>query len=320
MQPKKRKRQKVKSQLHPRNKHQGRYDLDQLAISCPALTPYVHLNKYGDQSIDFFDPAAVKLLNKALLMHYYDLVDWDIPENYLCPPIPGRADYLHHIAELLAGCNNGKTPNGPTIKCLDIGGGANFIYPIIGVKEYGWSFIGSEIDSVAFESAKKIMEWNQFLKEKIELRLQNNPDHIFQGIVQNDEYVDLTMCNPPFHASEQEAGFAALRKLKNLKHQKIEKPVLNFGGQNVELWCKGGEKKFVQNMITESKEFSHSCFWFSTLISKASNLKGVYEGLRKVEAEEVRTIPIGQGNKISRIVAWTFLDKEKQDAWIAGRW
>jgi len=300
------KKENSKTKLHARNKHRGRYDFKQLIDSCPELAPFVKLNDYNDESIDFFNPTAVKMLNKALLKHFYKIDYWNIPENYLCPPIPGRADYIHHVADLLGSKNKGKTSTGNQIKCMDIGVGASCVYPIIGVKEYGWSFTGSEIDPVAIESANKIIELNSSLKGMIKIRLQPNPASIFQGIIQKGEHFNLSICNPPFHTSMEEAQSGTLRKLSNLKRKKITKPILNFGGQNNELWCEGGEKRFVQNMIRQSKQFAASCDWFSTLISKQANLKSIYQTLKKVEAVEVETIPMGQGNKISRIVAWTF--------------
>jgi 23S rRNA (adenine1618-N6)-methyltransferase len=321
---KKKEHPKVKSGLHPRNKHRERYDFKQLIDSCPELSQFVELNDYKDETIDFFNPEAVKMLNKALLKHYYDIDNWDIPKNHLCPPIPGRADYIHHIADLLC-CNNPefpgrKIPRGNKIKCLDIGVGANCVYPIIGNKEYGWSFIGTDIDPVSIESANKIIEMNPILKGKIEIRLQCNPQDIFYGIIQKSELFDLSVCNPPFHASLAEAQSGTVRKLRNLKHKKITKPILNFGGQNNELWCEGGEERFVGDMIYQSKQFSTSCFWFSTLISNQSNLKNAYKALKKVKTVEVKTIPMGQGNKTSRIVAWTFLTPEQQKKWINTRW
>jgi 23S rRNA (adenine1618-N6)-methyltransferase len=310
---------KEKSGLHPRNRHRERYDFKLLIASCPELGQFVKLNDYKDESIDFFNPEAVKMLNKALLKHYYGIEHWDIPENYLCPPIPGRADYIHHIADLLYRNNpeflKGKIPAGTKIKCLDIGVGANCVYPIIGNKEYGWSFIGSDIDPVAIESGKKIIEMNPALKGNIELRLQHNPNDIFYGIIQKDELFDLSICNPPFHSSLAEAQSGTIRKLRNLKQKKITKPVLNFGGQTNELWCEGGEEKFIGDMIYQSKQFSTSCFWFSTLISKETNLKNAYKDLKTVEAAEIKTIPMSQGNKISRIVAWTFLTRQQQNKW-----
>jgi len=300
------KKENSKTKLHARNKHRGRYDFKQLIDSFPELAPFVKLNDYNDESIDFFNPTAVKMLNKALLKHFYKIDYWNIPENYLCPPIPGRADYIHHVADLLGSKNKGKTSIGNQIKCLDIGVGASCIYPIIGVKEYGWSFTGTEIDPVAIESANKIIELNVSLKGMIKIRLQLNAAAIFQGIIQKGEHFNLSICNPPFHASLEEAQSGTLRKLSNLKRKKITKQILNFGGQNNELWCEGGEKRFVQNMIRQSKQFAASCDWFSTLISKQANLKSIYQTLKKVEAVEVETTPMGQGNKISRIVAWTF--------------
>lgn len=312
---------KEKPTLHPRNKHRARYDFKLLIETCPELAQYVKLNNYRDESIDFFNPQAVRMLNKALLKHYYQIDYWQIPANYLCPPIPSRADYIHYIADLLASFNaQGQIPRGNKIKCLDIGLGANCVYPLIGHREYGWSFIGTDIDAESIASANKIIEKNSSLQGHIECRLQTNPKAIFQGIIQKDERFDVTICNPPFHASLAEAQAGATRKLSNLKHKKVTKPILNFGGQNNELWCQGGEEKFIANMIRESKLWSVSCFWFSTLISKQTNLHMAYQALKKEGAVQIKTIPMSQGNKTSRIVAWTFLSQEAQRQWINSRW
>lgn len=320
MLPKKKEHPKEKSKLHPRNRHRARYDFKQLIESCPELAQFVKLNAYKDESIDFFNPEAVVMLNKALLKQYYKIDHWNIPENYLCPPIPGRADYIHHIADLLSKYNHGEIPIGNKIKCLDVGVGANCVYPIIGNREYYWTFIGSDIDPIAIEAAKKTIDSNDSLKGKIELRLQTNPKNIFYDIIKKDEFIDLSICNPPFHSSAEEAQAGTLRKLRSLTKKKISKATLNFGGQSKELWCKGGEKKFVRDMIRQSKQFSGSCFWFSTLISKQSNLNSAYEALKKANATEVKTIEMGQGTKTSRIIAWTFLNKKQQKEWAKKRW
>jgi 23S rRNA (adenine1618-N6)-methyltransferase len=309
-----------KLKLHPRNKHRQRYDFDQLITSCPELKQFVARNIWDDESIDFSNPQAVLMLNKSLLKHFYGVEKWDIPPTYLCPPIPGRADYIHHIADLLAGSNGGKIPVGNKIKCLDIGVGANCVYPIIGNKEYGWSFIGADVDPVSIANAHQIINENPSLKGSVECRLQSNENDIFRGIILPDEFIDLTICNPPFHASLAEATAGTLRKLSNLSKKKVKKTTLNFGGQHRELWVEGGEAKFIENMIRESQQFANSCFWFSTNISKQSNLKNIYAALEKVASVEVKTIPMAQGNKISRIVAWTFLDKKQQKIWRDFRW
>jgi 23S rRNA (adenine1618-N6)-methyltransferase len=306
---------KSKSELHPRNRHRDRYDFKKLIGSYPELGLFVRENEYGDDSIDFFDPQAVLSLNKALLKHFYQIDFWDIPKNYLCPPIPGRADYIHYVADLLAASNNNTIPRGQQIKCLDVGVGANCIYPIIGVTEYDWLFVGTDVDPLAIESAKKITEMNPALRSKIALRLQQNTKQILQGVIQKEEQFHLTICNPPFHASAEEAEAGTLRKLSNLKRKKMTKPVLNFGGKSHELWREGGEEKFVSDMINESKQFDHACLWFTTLISKSSSLDLALAAIKNIGAAEVQIIPMSQGNKSSRILAWTFFTPQQRSNW-----
>ena len=313
-----------KTKLHPRNKHRERYDFRKLTYAHPGLSQFVRLNDFKDESIDFFDPHAVKALNKALLKHFYGIENWDIPDQYLCAPIPGRADYIHHIADLLYNIEPttdiGNINAGNKIMCLDIGVGANCVYPIIGVKEYGWSFVGTDIDDGAIEAAEKIVASNALLIEKIKLRKQINSNNIFHWIIAENDFFDITICNPPFHASANEANAASSRKVNNLKQKKNTKLTLNFGGKNNELWCEGGEEVFIQKMIIQSKEYPTQCLWFSTLISKNSTLEKVYEELKNARALEVKTIPLGQGNKISRIVAWTFHNKDQMKKWKQERW
>lgn len=309
-----------KSKLHPRNKHRGRYNFTELIVCFPPLAEFVKLNNYADKSIDFSNPDAVIMLNKALLKCFYDIDYWEIPANYLCPPIPGRADYIHHVADLLATKNNGEIPTGKHVKCLDVGVGANCVYPIIGNKEYGWSFVGSDVDPVSIASANQIVEANRRLKDVVKCRLQINPKNIFRGIIGKDELFDLTISNPPFYASLSEAKSGTVKKLSNLNNRKITTPIRNFGGQNREIWCEGGESKFIEKMVGESMEFKDSCFWFTTLVSKQANLTSIYAALKNAKAFEMKTIPMEQGNKISRIVAWTFLDEERQKSWVNRRW
>ncbi len=312
---KKKEHPKEKLNLHPRNKHRERYDFNLLIKTCPELKQFVIINKFDDESIDFFNPDAVKALNKALLKHYYNINLWDVPRGYLCPPIPGRADYIHYIADILAETNNGKIPTGKSVKVLDIGFGANCIYPIIGNSEYGWSFVGSEIDTTALSWAISILKQHSTLKDAVRLRLQPNSHEIFYGIIQPNERFDITMFNPPFHSSLEYAQAGTMRKLKNLKGIKTVQPILNFGGKNAELWIEGGEIKLVKTMIRESKNFANSCCWFTSLISKESNLHAVNNALKNCGAKQIKVISMGQGNKISRIVAWTFLKPEQLKNW-----
>lgn len=314
----------IKLELHPRNKHRSRYDYDQLIQANPSLAQFVKLNAYQDASIDFSNPQAVKALNQALLKQFYDIAEWDIPAQFLCPPIPGRADYLHYIADLLSSDNDGVIPVGESVRVLDIGVGANTIFPLIGNHEYGWHFVGVDIDTIALKNAQHVLDANIGKTKVIDLRQQLSVSNIFKGVVMHNEIFDLTMCNPPFHASLELALAGSQRKWKGLGknkgNSKIKATVLNFGGQGAELYCSGGEEAFVIRMVNESKQIANQCLWFTSLISKAASLPSVYRALKKVNVHEVKTIEMTQGQKKSRIVAWTFLDENQRLTWRNSHW
>ncbi|MCO3062884.1 23S rRNA (adenine(1618)-N(6))-methyltransferase RlmF [Pseudomonas aeruginosa] len=313
---------KSASPLHPRNRHLGRYDFPRLIAGSPELERFVILNPYGRQSIDFADPAAVKAFNRALLQQFYDVREWDIPDGYLCPPIPGRADYLHYLADLLGASHDGLIPRGPGLRALDVGTGANCIYPLLGHHEYGWRFVGADIDPQSLASAAAILAANPRFAAAIELRRQPDRRQIFQGLIGVDERFDMTLCNPPFHASLDEATRGSRRKWKNLGKLDPTRtlPLLNFGGQGAELYCEGGEAAFLAGMAEESRAFATQVFWFTTLVSKASNLPNLQERLKTLGASDIRVVDMAQGQKQSRFVAWTYLDKKQRWAWRKERW
>jgi 23S rRNA (adenine1618-N6)-methyltransferase len=297
----------LKTNLHPRNKHREAYDFQALREVLSELGQFIKVNEYGNESIDFFNPEAVKALNFAILKHFYKIENWGIPPNYLCPPIPGRADYIHYLADIIG-------PQKTKINCLDIGIGANCIYPIIGVSEYDWDFVGSDIDPTSIKNAQQIIDSNSILKDKIELRLQTNNKSIFEGVIQANQRFTATLCNPPFHSSAEKARVGSKRKISNLKKEKTNVVTLNFGGQSNELWCEGGELQFVKQLILESQKFAKNCVWFTTLISKKDHLLSLYRLFKKLKVEEIKTIQMGQGNKISHLLAWTyFTPKERTD-------
>lgn len=314
------KNQLTKTRLHSRNKNQKPYDLNALTTVNPELKSYVKPNKFGVNSIDFSNPVAVKTLNKAILNYYYKIENWKFPDKNLCPPIPGRADYIHYIADLLGENNFDIIPSGDKITCLDIGTGATCIYPIIGVQEYNWKFVGSDISEKSLASTQNIINSNSSLKNKIECRLQKHKENIFIGVINKEDKFDITICNPPFHTSIEDAQKGTRRKIKNLSGKKVNIPELNFAGISNELIYDGGEYQFIQNMVKESEKFSNQCYWFSSLVSKQDNLSKIYKALEKTKASQVKTISLGTGNKSSRIVAWTFLSKSEQKEWRNSRW
>lgn len=278
--------------MHPRNRHNGLYDFDLLTKAYPELSPFV-VKRFGKDTIEFMDPKAVKALNKALLKVFYKIDSWDIPDEFLCPPIPGRADYIHTIADLV---------DGKKAHVLDVGTGANVIYPLIGVAEYGWTFVGSDIHAGAVANAKKIVADNK-LGSFIEIREQKNKN-IFKGIIGEKEFFDLTMCNPPFHASAEEALAGTERKWKNLGKGKTGSH-RNFGGRGNELWTEGGERAFVGKMIEESAAMKERVKWFTTLVSKDANVAVFEKLIAKLAPRDVRILPMSHGSKKSRVLAWS---------------
>ena len=292
------KKQIKKGKLHKNNPHNGKYDFDSLVKALPSLEEYVILNPLEEKTIDFSNPQGVKTLNKALLKAYYNISFWDIPEGYLCPPIPGRMDYLCYLNDFF---------DQKKLRVLDIGTGANCIYPLLGSQKFGWDFVATDIDEASIKTAKLIISANKNLKGKIELREQKNKDQIFKDILKEKEKFHLSMCNPPFHSSLEEALEGNIRKRKNLSKENIKEAKLNFGGQKAELWCQGGELLFLKKMIKESIEFKESVIWFTSLVSKGDNIKPLEKLLNKIGAKEIKVINMSQGQKISRILAWTFL-------------
>ncbi|UOO87911.1 23S rRNA (adenine(1618)-N(6))-methyltransferase RlmF [Vitreoscilla massiliensis] len=292
------------SRLHPNNPHHGRYDLAALAAAVPALQGFFITTPAGDTSIDFSNAKAVLCLNQALLKQFYGIAHWSLPQGFLCPPIPGRADYVHHAADLLQ-LPYQRPVNAPqVIRVLDIGTGANLIYPIIATRALGWQVVGSDISSAAIANANKIIAANANLAGT-EVRLHADASKTFSGVIQAGEYFDLTLCNPPFFKSADEANKQAARKWRNLKGAKASS-VRNFGGQQAELWCDGGEWAFLRRLITESGLYAAQVGWFTSLVSNQDHLPKLQALLRQLKASEVKIVPMAQGQKRSHLLAWRF--------------
>jgi 23S rRNA (adenine1618-N6)-methyltransferase len=300
-----------KGAFHPRNRHQGHYDFERLMAASPELARFAAPNRRGELSIDFTLPEGVQALNRAILEDYYGLKGWEIPKGFLCPAIPGRADYIHQVSDLLAGDRGGSPPRGPEIRVLDIGTGASCIFPILGFHEYGWSFTGVDVNPVSLASAQAILDQNPDLGAAVTLKFQEDSERIFRGVLNSDGVYEASVCNPPFHSSPEEAALVNRKKWIKMGRTELagnvhEKQRVNFGGQGAELWCEGGELNFLKRMIRESAEFKSRCRWFTTLVSKGHTLAELEKALDRVGVRERRVLPMEQGQKKSRVLAWTF--------------
>lgn len=292
--------------MHKNNKHKSGYDFEVLVKAYPELNPFVFENTHGTLTIDFADPKAVKLLNSALLKVHYNIEFWEFPDQHLCPPIPGRADYIHHLGNLI---KPNKLKNEITV--LDVGTGATCIYPLLGNTLNKWNFVASEVGTDSIKTAQQIVDKNGLATE-IELRLQHDKTQILIGIIEPSDKFILSLCNPPFYKSEEEAQEATIRKLKGLGNDST-KPVRNFSGTANELWFVGGEKAFLHSYLYESSLFKDSCMWYTSLVSNKDLLKSMQKSLKKLGATQVKVINMQLGNKMSRIVAWTFLTVKQME-------
>lgn len=325
--------------LHPRNSFRGSYDMDILSKHYPPLAPHViNCAKTNRPTIAFSDHKAVLALNTAVMVSDYNLSPaWAslLPEESLVPPVPGRADYIHHIADLIA--EHGVVPTGQQVMGLDIGVGASCVYPLIGHASYGWSFIGSDISTQSVNVAKHMVDSNSF-GEVIEIRHQPNPSQILVGVMDKKEPLDFVMCNPPFYGSAAEFQRESRRKVTNLAANVASRgsPIPfaaqdsswegsnNCGGSDSELWCEGGEVAFVTQILEESKEFRRSCLWFTSLVSRNYNVVEIEKELLRLTkvrhgVRKIKLIPMGPGLKSSTIVCWSFLNDEERKEWNSRR-
>jgi 23S rRNA (adenine1618-N6)-methyltransferase len=354
--------------VHPRNAFQGSYDMDHLVDTYPNLHPFVqpsHTSKSNRPTIDFSDPLAVRTLNAALLASDYGISQWEefLPASSLCPPVPGRADYIHHLADVLsesAGVASERNiPTGRTIRGLDVGTGASLVYPLIGAQTYDWHFIGTDTDTTSIASARQIASANGLLDDdendgQLNIRLQPNKRNVLRGVLSSDEEVDFVMCNPPFYESAEAYQKESDRKIRNLASNRNKRRGTgssptgggtrgnrkggastasarkvgsnNFGGGASELWYPGGEVAFISTLIRESCAAANQCLWFSSLVSRQDNLPALSKvldsvGRRPVEAsvKDIRIVEMGQGQKSSSILLWSYHDRNEQREWCQRR-
>ena len=285
-----------KKNFHPNNIHDKGYDFQELLKANSKLKPFVFENDYGNTTVDFSDPKAVKEINRSLLMAYYNVKIWEFPDVNLCPPIPGRVDYIHHLNDLLK-----ESKITGDVSVLDIGTGATCIYPLLGNAVYGWSFVGVDIDLDSLDAAQDIIDDND-LDPQILLRQQFDENNILTDVIEKDDAFTIAMCNPPFYKSAEEAQGANRRKTRNLGTNAVR----NFAGNNNELWYVGGEKAFLHNYLYQSSLFKTQCVWFTSLVSKKENVESMQKSAKKLGAIAFKIIPMQQGNKVTRIVAWRY--------------
>jgi 23S rRNA (adenine1618-N6)-methyltransferase len=283
--------------MHESNPFRNGYDFTILLEVEPGLQSYVYTTKYGSPSLLLKEPEAVLLFNKTLLAYQFRIDFFELPEGYLCPAVPGRLDYLLHVKELL--------DDKPHIHLLDVGCGASGIYQLLAEKVLGWKSKGSDINPISTKYAQINLHKNG-LHSAICVHQQHSENY-FSGIIQQQDYFDVTVCNPPFYEQKETSTRLAARKWKQLNIQpESNEQKTSFGGNDHELWVSKGQTEFIQAMIRESVGYKDQVGWFTCLVSKKSMLNEILPVLKKLTIAEYRVQEMEQGRKQSRFIAWRF--------------
>jgi 23S rRNA (adenine1618-N6)-methyltransferase len=273
--------------MHKNNKYfSNPPKFDHLAKIYPNFSKFVYKNKFGGYSINWKDKMALKELNKALLDYDFDIHYWDIPDGFLIPSIPSRCNYIHWISDLIAPfCIE-------NVQGMDIGTGANLIYPILGHQIYGWSFIGTDINNESLQVSQKIIRENN-LETSIQVKLQPSEDKIFENIVDEKDFFHFCMSNPPYFSIEDEI--------------KQDNPHTDFDYNEKEAYCSGGEFGFICKIIKESHKYKNNFIWFTTLVGRKFNLDKIENILKEIKGlKEIKKTTFYQGKQARWGIAWTF--------------
>ena len=336
--------------MHPRSAfREGNPDFGALAERHPSLRP--HLVRRGASrdgakprwTLDFASWDATVALNAALLADAYDVRGWSIPRGYLCPAVANRANYVHWIEDLLEQSRPaalGSATRGPAIRGLDVGVGANCVYPLIGAARNGWSFVGTDVTDAALEAARRNADANPRLAPLIEIRdarirgeseanlpraEEGDPAPIFAR-VRADEDRDAERDRLDA-ARDAAASSSSTTKKKKIETRGFAFTMCNppffeseadakgnagtdFGGVASEMACAGGELAFVSRILAESsasadaRRFAH---WYTTMCGKKETVKRLRAMLRTRGAKAVRETTFYQGKTRRWGVAWSFV-------------
>lgn len=289
--------------MHPKNIY--RYETPnfrQLVDIFPELKQYTIKANDGHAGLDFRNWDACRELVKVQFTHDFGII-WTIPRPHLIPPLANRLNYLCFIHDLI--CLWSPDPkNRPSYEynILDIGCGANLVYPLLGTSYFGWSFVGCDIQMDALLIAARNRDSNPSVSPRIILKKvarqpsqgdgQSATSGILGSCLQDGDMFDACVCNPPFFSNENDMG---------------QNPSTDYGGTHTEMVYQGGEECFVSEMVRDSEKHRASVAWFSTMVGKKKTLKNVKKLLYSLDDTVIRTNELVQGTTHRWVIAWSFI-------------
>ena len=343
--------------IHPRNRYATEEpNFAELAELYPSLGPYIIRSKrslpfskagsmlrqtpvseaVSDQSllkratIDFTDPHACRELTRVLLLHDFN-IKWGVPDGALVPALTNRLNYLAWLQDLLvldspAHMKEASDPYIPTV--LDIGCGANLIYPLLGAATSGWRFVGADVSKRAVAWAERNRSANPEIADLIEVRLVKptssqreffrSEAHVtedMKGIEEDDnEELHNEVETRARWRSTIASSTAEDQKLGIISHairsderftftmcnppffEGIEEagsnPATAYGGSHLEMAYPGGELAFVRNMVEDSKRLWDRIHWFTTMLGKKATMKTIRKELYHLSSPDGRGLVV----------------------------
>ena len=276
--------------------------------SSPAHSDLASALAAGNGCLDFSSASAVRSLSRALLMQCFGLTDWTLSDGALVPPIAARAAYLRRMGLIVGG---GVPPPHP-LSLLDVGTGANLIFPLLAASPvFGWSATGLDVTPAALSGAAANLALNPSLASRIRLVAGSPtgrppilaPALGGEGGTDAASHFDFSVCNPPFF--ESDAARATTAKDPGAAHGG------GHAGTAAEtVWQGGGEAGFVCAFASESAAFPHAVTWFSSLLGRKASLtavRGVLGGLRPQPEVRTFTLAEGGGRTTRWVVAWSWV-------------
>lgn len=267
-----------------------RYEFTTLLHNNADLRRYATASTNGQLKLDLSSREATYALTRAILCDHFSL-RFTLPQGQLVPTVPNRVQYLTWATELL-----GLQAREVQRVVVDIGTGPSCIYALLGTRLFPeWSFVATDTDPVAIESARRNVEDNDLGKVTVLLTLS-------EGKLLPSEIASLkpslTVCNPPFHAELPDTAAPA--------------------GSQSQLVTEGGEYAFVCRLADESTQLP-SIEWFTSLVGRKVDLPRIVAYLRssRVRALYVKTVELSQGGRTTRwAVAWSFGQERSQVSFV----